>query len=121
MNKSIQSIGLYSNNKLCLSDGCYKTVSLFENCEKSLDDLPVVLRQLLQDGYKPGDPCKFSVLNLVDNMNYYGAEASLEMLRDIRNRMRFANNESESINISFADIGSEFSGSLALWFQYQRN
>lgn len=66
------------------------------------DEEPV-FKQLKRAGYLAGAPCPVEVLSRFDNMNYLGADASLEMLSAIVNRLG-------AQPTKLIDLGSGFGG-----------
>jgi hypothetical protein len=123
INNTIESIGLYSNSKKS-TQACATTADNTSNSRNDNNDetevvvLPVVLRQLVAKGYQPGDPCPLSVLNSVDNMNYYGAQASLDMLGEIQSRF---NDADANKALMIGDVGSGFGGTARVMLSSLNN
>eukprot|EP00746_Dinoflagellata_sp_MGD_P147034 gnl/MRDRNA2_/MRDRNA2_79422_c0_seq2.p1 gnl/MRDRNA2_/MRDRNA2_79422_c0~~gnl/MRDRNA2_/MRDRNA2_79422_c0_seq2.p1 ORF type:complete len:330 (-),score=65.49 gnl/MRDRNA2_/MRDRNA2_79422_c0_seq2:4-993(-) len=88
----------------CAADGScsereetLKTAGLYRH-----DDDFIFKRLAIEEGIKKGDACSQEILNKYDNMNYYGANASRDMLKRIQ--MRGGNVQ------NFVDLGSGYGG-----------
>eukprot|EP00746_Dinoflagellata_sp_MGD_P147033 gnl/MRDRNA2_/MRDRNA2_79422_c0_seq1.p1 gnl/MRDRNA2_/MRDRNA2_79422_c0~~gnl/MRDRNA2_/MRDRNA2_79422_c0_seq1.p1 ORF type:complete len:335 (-),score=70.61 gnl/MRDRNA2_/MRDRNA2_79422_c0_seq1:155-1159(-) len=73
------------------------------------EDEFIFKRLLKEEGINKGDPCSQEILNKYDNMNYYGANASRDMLKRIQ--MRGGNVR------TFADLGSGYGGTTRVLTQ----
>lgn len=80
--------------------GALKSIGLYEACEEE-----PIFRQLHQDGIGAGDACPLEILNKYDNMNYFGADGSREMLGAILERLCMS-----SVPVRLVDIGAGFGG-----------
>ena len=79
-----------------------KGIGLYEACEEE-----PIFKQLAADeaGVAAGDPCPLDLLNKYDNMNYFGADGSREMLVTIRERLGAGTAPTKIV-----DVGAGFGG-----------
>lgn len=80
--------------------GALKSIGLYEACEEE-----PIFRQLRQDGVSAGDACPLEILNKYDNMNYFGADGSREMLATICEWLG-----TSDVPVRVVDIGAGFGG-----------
>jgi len=79
-----------------------KGIGLYASCEEE----PIFKQLTADSGVAAGDACPLELLNKYDNMNYFGADGSREMLAAIRERLGGGG----TTPLKIVDVGSGFGG-----------